>query len=118
MSILKRLLGKDQPRSPEHHALVMVMLPDAATFSAKAAFEYLASHWTDLPSIMGHDHQEAMSVANIAGGMVALAHMPAPIASGDLATPSAVAWHWPNAAEAVASHRSHVIVHARSSALD
>lgn len=118
MSIFKRLLGRDKPRTPEHHALVMVMLPDSATYSAKATFEYLASHWTDLPSVVGHDLQELASTAHIPGGMVALGHMPVPIPPGELAKPAAVAWHWPDAAAAVASHQSHVIVHARSSALD
>jgi uncharacterized protein DUF4261 len=118
MSIFKRILGKDKPRAPEHHALLMVMLPDGEAFSAKATFEYLTSHWTDLPSIVGHDVQEVASTANIPGGIVALGHMPVPIPPGDLTGPTAVAWHWPDATMAVASHRSHVIVHARSSALD
>ena len=118
MSIFKRILGKDKPRAPEHHALIMVMLPDGATFSAKAAFEYLASHWSDLPSIVGHDLQDVASTANIPGGIVALGNMPGPIPLGELTGLAALSWHWPDAASAVASHRSHVIVHARSSALD
>jgi hypothetical protein len=118
MSLFERLLGRNKARIPEHHALLMVMLGDSEPFSAKSAFEYLATHWADLPSIVGHDNEETASVAKIPGGMVALAHMPAPIPPGDLAKPTAVAWHWPDAADAIASHKSHVIVHAKSSALD
>jgi hypothetical protein len=94
----------------------MVML-EGREFSAATAHDYLVRNWSDLPSLAGWDTTDAATVANIPGGAIAVAHMPVPIPAGDLTGPIAVAWHWPEAGQAIARHQSHVIVHASSTEL-
>ena len=117
MSFFRRLLGRDKPASAPHQALAMVMLGDAAPFSATAALDYLAAHWADLPGVAGRETTEAATVAQVPGGALGLVHIPMPIPAGDLAGPIALAWHWPEASAAVEAHRSHVIVHVGSTTL-
>jgi hypothetical protein len=118
MSLLRRLFRREKPRRPAGQALVMVLLNDAESFSGPAALDYLAAHWADLPSVVGREAQDAVTVASIPGGTVGLMHMPIPVPAGDLEGPVAVAWHWPEAADVVPAHRAHVIVHAGSTTLD
>ena len=118
MSLLRRLFRREMPRGVPNQALVMVLLGDDDSFGATAALDYLAAHWTDLPSVAGRDGQDAATVANIPGGMIGLVHVPMPVPAGDLDGPVAVAWHWPAAAQVVPTHRAHVIVHAGSTTLD
>jgi len=118
MNFLRRLFGRDKVRSGANQALAMVMLDNAAPFSAPAAFDYLAAHWTDLPSVAGLETEGTAGVARIPGGVLGLVHVPMPIPAGDLTGPVAVAWHWPEASKEVMAHRSHVIAHAVSTTLD
>lgn len=118
MSFVRRLFRRDKPRSGANQALAMVMLDNAEPFSAPAAFDYLATHWADLPSVASRETQDTVGVANIPGGTLGLVHIPMPIPADDLAGPVAVAWHWPGASNAVTAHRSHVIAHAASTTLD
>ena len=118
MSILRRLLKRDKPKDELNHALGMVMIEDAAPFDAGAAFQYLATHWSDVPGVIDVETQESVTGAKIPGGSLQVLHLPVPIPAGDLKGPVALAWHWPDAAAAVGAHRSHLIVHAASSALD
>jgi hypothetical protein len=96
----------------------MVMLERVEPFDASDVLRRLSTHWSDLPSIAGIETNESASVTRIAGGALGLLHVPAPIPAGDLAGPTAVAWHWPEAASAIATHRSHAIVHVGSTDLD
>ena len=117
MSLLRRLLRREKPRSASNQALVMVLLGDDEAFHGPAALDHLAAHWADLPSVVGRDGRDAATVANIPGGMIGLMHVPMPVPAGDLEGPVAVAWHWPEAAQVVPAHRAHVIVHAGSTTL-
>jgi Domain of unknown function (DUF4261) len=118
MSVLRRLFRREKPQSVAHQALVMVLLADGESFSGTATLDYLAAHWTDLPSVAGRDAQDAVTVASIPGGMIGLLHVPMPVPARDLEGPVAVAWHWPEAAQLVPAHRAHVIVTAGSTTLD
>jgi Domain of unknown function (DUF4261) len=117
MNILRRLFRREKPQGATSHALAMVLLGDDAPFSGDAALDFLTTHWTDLPSVAGRETKDAVTVANIPGGVVGVVHVPMPVPSADLAGPVAVAWHWPEAAHTVAAHRAHVIVHAGSTTL-
>jgi hypothetical protein len=118
MSFLRRMFRREKPRTVANQALVMVLLNDGESFSGPAALDYLAAHWADLPSVIGQEVQDAVTVASIPGGTIGLMHMPIPVPAGDLEGPVAVAWHWPEAADVVPAHRAHVIVHAGSTTLD
>ena len=118
MSVLRRLFRREKPRTAATQALVMVLLRDGESFSGLAALDYLAAHWTDLPSVAGRDPQDAVTVASIPGGMIGLLHVPMPVPAGDLTGPVAVAWHWPEAAQVVPAHRAHVIVTVGSTTLE
>jgi hypothetical protein len=118
MSVFRRLFSRDKPANQSRHGLAMVMLGDGATFSATAALDHLVERWSDLPSVAGRETGESVTTVSIPGGAAGMVHMPMPIPAGDIEGPVAVAWHWPGAAEAVAGHRSHVIVHVASSTLD
>lgn len=118
MTLFRRLLRREKSRGNASQALVMALLGDEATLDGAAALDYLAAHWTDLPSVVGRDAQDAVTVASIPGGAIGLMHAPLPVPAGDLEGPVAVAWHWPEAAHTVPAHRAHVIIHAGSTVLD
>jgi hypothetical protein len=96
----------------------MVLLPSADAFDPTPAITWLHEHSRGLPAIMDFTTDGGVATGQIAGGSVGLAQMPVPIPEGDLEGPTRLAWHWPEAADAVAQHQSHVIVHASSSELD
>ena len=116
MRFIRRLFGASESPEVRHHALAMVMLR-TREFDPAAVLPHLTGRWSDLPSIMNAEQADAVVSASITGGAIGLAHIPMPIPAGDLTAPVAMAWHWPEAAESVASHESHVIVHATSAAL-
>ena len=118
MSVFRRLFSRDKTATPPRHALAMVMLGEGATFSAPAALDHLVEHWSDLPSLAGRETGEGATTVSIPGGAAGMVHIPMPIPAGDIDGPVAVAWHWPGARDAVSGHRSHVIVHVASTALD
>lgn len=97
--------------------MVMVMLGNTAPLSGAAVLDYLTAHWSDLPSVAGHETTDAVTAASVPGGSLGFVHIPMPIPAGDLAGPVALAWHWPAAATVVPAHRSHVIVHVGSTTL-
>ena len=66
---------------------------------------------------VGWEAKEGVATATLPGGALGLAVLPLPIPSGDLEGPVKLAWHWPDAAAAVASHTAHVIVHSGSTTL-
>lgn len=117
MAFFKRLFGGSSAESRDRHALAMVMQPNTEPVDAEAVLNYLGATWHDVPAVLDRDVSASATTARIPGGMIAIAHMPVPIPSGDLVAPTAWAWHWPGAAEAVGAHASHVIVHARSTTL-
>lgn len=99
-------------------ALAMVLLPDAAGFDPGPAIARLQQQPADLPGIGDVASDGGIATGAIPGGTVAAAHMPVPVPNDDLQGPVQLAWYWPDAGEAVARHRSHVIVHATSTELD
>jgi hypothetical protein len=118
MNFLRRFLRRDVPHAAANQAIVMVMLGDTAPLSATAVLAYLTAHWSDLPSVAGYETEDAVTSASVPGGSLGFVHIPMPIPAGDLSGPVALAWHWPAAAAVVPAHRSHVIVHVRSTTLD
>ena len=119
MGLFSRLTGHRAKQTNEtHQALAMVMLNPGATFDADQAIRRLIETSTDLPSIVDVNTKDGATVANIPGGTVGLVRMPMPIPAGDLVGPTAVAWHWPSAADTIAAHDHHLIVYATSSALE
>ena len=118
MSLLSRLFGRSKPKPEPRHALAMVMLPGDQPVDGRAVLDHLAATWGDLPAIAGVESSDGRTIAAIRGGMLAIAQVPMPIPATDLEGPVALAWHWPEAAERVAAHRQHLLVHAASDALD
>lgn len=118
MSFLRRLFGKPEPKPQPVHALAMVLLPGDEPVSGPAVLEHLAATFGSLPTISGVESKEGTTVAAIPGGALALAQMRQPVPAQELQGPVALAWHWPEAAERVAAHRQHLVVHAASTQLD
>lgn len=96
----------------------MVLLRDRQPLDGQAVFDYLRTHWADLPSITDVETKEMATAGVIPGGVLGLGQMPMPVPRGDLEGPAAAAWHWPTAAADVGAHESHVIVFASSTKLD
>ena len=96
----------------------MVLLPAPAILNPEAGLRQMREYCEDTPSVIDMTTEDGVTVAQIPGGAVGMVLISAPVPPGDLEGPTAVAWHWPTAGEAIARHASHVIVHAGSSTLD
>jgi len=117
MGILGRIQGRKPKQENTAIALAMVLLPHRGPPDCHAAFDFLRANWVDLPSVVDVDTKDDVVTGYIPGGVVGLLHVPVPIPAGDLAGPTALAWHWPDAAVNVARHQAHVIVSAGSTSL-
>lgn len=88
--------------------LGMVLLQDANTFDANIFSD-------DFKSFYGNDIQEPTGdnssfVFKVDGEMIAIAHMPVPIPSGDIEGTAQYAYNWQTALEDTNEHKSHLIV--------
>jgi hypothetical protein len=88
--------------------LGMVLLQDENTFDVNLFSD-------DFKSYYGNDIQEptgdnASCVFKVDGEMIAIAHMPVPIPSGDIEGTAQYAYNWQTALEDTKEHKSHLIV--------
>ena len=117
MSFLGRILRHSEPAQNATHALAMVMLEDAASIDIAAIVQELNGASSAVLQGAEWEANEGVATATLPGGALGLAVLPVPIPPGDLEGPVKLAWHWPDAATAVASHTAHVIVHSGSTTL-
>jgi hypothetical protein len=88
--------------------LGMVFFQDANTFN-------IDSFSKDLLTLYGYNIQEPIGddssfVFTVEGEMIAIAHMPVPIPSGDIEGTAQYAYNWQTALEDTNEHKSHLIV--------
>lgn len=91
-------------------AISMVMFHDTPSLSATDIVADLSTRWPDLE--VGDDANEKDNTLSFRVGSaeVVLGLMPAPIPASDLDGPCATSVLWPNAAETVSEHQTHVVV--------
>jgi hypothetical protein len=70
----------------------------------------IAMKWPDLPSITDADEKDNTLSFRVGSADVILGKMPAPIPWSDLEGPCATSILWPDAADALKEHKTHVIV--------
>ena len=119
MSLLKGLFGRRSKESKQQGtaALVMPLLP-AGDVDWRAVFAHAARISPDFSQATAPHVEGPVATADIAGCAVAASLMPIPVPSNDLAGPIAAAYHWPDAATAIAAHEQHAIIFAKSDTAD
>lgn len=86
-------------------ALDQAGLPDLTQMPA-----FFASHWNSRIALNDLSAEDGMVLCEVAGATVAVSLMPVPIPWSELEGPCAAAQQWPEAAEVLGKHTSHLIV--------
>ena len=115
MGLLDRLFGSRAPAPAQ--GLAMVLIQNNVMCDPAAAVRWLKEHYPGLPPITDLSTENLATTGKIPGGTVGLINVPSPVPAADLEGAIALAWHWPEAAEVVPRHRSHVICFASSSTM-
>lgn len=124
ISLLRRLFGTPSVAPPEptppgrSSALAMVLLRGTDGIDPDALRAAVAAQVREVAGVGEWTTEQGASTAAIPGGMVGFVVLPAAVPAGDLDGPVTLAWHWPDAAEAVTGHTAHVVVFVRSTELD
>jgi len=116
MGVFSKLLGGKRS-SETVSALAMPFFPTGAEPSIEDAIDWVRTHCPDSGSIEDVDTKDGAMTAEFPGGRLGVVHVPAQIPRDDLQGPLALAWHWPEAQEAIERHESHAICFASSSQL-
>ena len=88
--------------------LGMVLLQDAITFDIDTFSSDLSAFYGD--NIHEPTGDNSSFVFKVDGEMIAIAHMPVPIPSGDIEGTAAYAYNWQTALEDTNEHKSHLLV--------
>jgi len=91
-------------------AISMVTFSDAPQLSVADIQRDMATKWPDLPSATHTAEKDNTLSFRIGSGDVIMGQMPAPIPWSDLEGPCATSILWPNAADTLKRHKTHVIV--------
>lgn len=91
-------------------AMSMVPLGPTSKVSAGALIKDLAETWPELPAATKPEKGDKSLIFHIGDTMVALGFMPAPIPWSELEGPCATSVLFPNAAEILKPHQSHVLI--------
>ena len=118
MSTIRRLFGRTRQERRSSNALAMPLFPKTDAPDMDAALRWVRQEFSDSPSIGDLEGEDGTFTAKIPGGQFAVTFVAAPVPSGDLRGPVALAWHWPAAASIVEAHIAHQICFATSSELD
>ena len=88
----------------------MVALRDAVLPDEKTLIARLRDSWSTVPEIDNIERRDDVISFNLGGDTAAISLMPQPVPWADLEGPCHEAWYWPEAAEALRDHQSHVLV--------
>ena len=88
----------------------MVALRDDVLPNETALIGWLRDSWSTVPPIDNIERRDDVITFDLDGDTVAVSLMPQPVPWSDLEGPCREAWYWPQAAEALRDHRSHVLV--------
>lgn len=97
-------------------SIAFIALGPGAKLSISTMQRDLAATWPDLPPAAQVEKAEKTFSFSIGDALVAVGHMPAPIPWRDLEGPCATSWLWPEAANVLKGHKTHLIVTVHSEA--
>lgn len=102
---------KKKKQAPEPKLILgMIMLRDENSFVPEELVKDLTANYTDLISEPTGDNVSL--IFEVAGETIAIAHVTAPIPSGDIERTADYAYNWPEAIADTKEHKSHLIVSA------
>jgi hypothetical protein len=90
--------------------MAIVPLAGGARLSLQAIQHEFVSAWPRLPRPIDSKRTEHALSFSVGGSSAIFDLMPGPIAAPDFAPTCAASWLWPNAADAVAQQRGHVVI--------
>ena len=118
MGNIRSNYGRSRARKPQVTALAMPMFAHRSPPDIAGALTWVRERFPDCPPIGALEGSDDTFTASIPGGQIGMAFVSAPVTSGDLEGPTALAWHWPSASATVAAHVAHEICFANSPELD
>ena len=95
---------------PPKPLVAMVALSDDVLPNETTLIEWLRDSWPTLPVIDRIERRDDVISFDLGGDTVAVSLMPQPVPWADLEGPCREAWYWPEAAEALRDHRTHILV--------
>lgn len=118
MGLIRSIFDRRKSRKPQANALAMPMFAHRSPPDIAAALAWVRERFPDCPPIGPAEGSDDTITASIPGGQIGMTFVSAPVPSGELEGPTALAWHWPSASSVVAQHVAHEICFAGSSELD
>jgi len=91
-------------------SIAFIALSETPQLSATEIQRDLKATWPTLPALGKPEKKENTLAFDVGEASVILGLMPAPIPWSDLQGPCATSWLWPEAAQVLRQHKSHLIV--------